>query len=433
MEKIQRELNYEGMVVVKAQGRSGGMALLWKQENQTTLLSFSNYHIDIKTKSFRVGRWRFTGFYGEPNRRKTWDLLRNFSRDSNLPWCVIGDLNNIVSQSDKRGGAPYPTWLVEGFNETLVDSGLVDMHIIVHQFTWERSRGSPSDHSPIYLDTRSNFSESKSERKFKFKNAWLAEPMCFQLVKDSWKVYASDNVRDKVLRCSHSLASWDSEVKGNFSGRIKKCKAELKNLRNKTDAESLEKFKEAKQKLFLILDQNEMFWRQRSKQLWLQAGDKNTRYFHAAASERRRSNAIQKLQNTEVLMVKKLFAEGIMLDGLNETNLVLISKKKNPSMVSDLRPISLCNVLIKIITKVMENRLKVLLDVVVSETQSAFTPGRLISDNILVSYEVMHYLKNRTYGKEGFMAIKLDMSKAYDRLEWVFMKDVLLRMGFCEH
>lgn len=85
--------------------------------------------------------------------------------------------------------------------------------------------------------------------------------------------------------------------------------------------------------------------------------------------------------------------------------------------MGDLRPISLCNVLVKIITKVMVNRLKDLLTDIVAANQSAFIPGKLISDNILVSYEVMYYLKRKIRGKKGFMALKLDMSKAYGRVE----------------
>lgn len=84
----------------------------------------------------------------------------------------------------------------------------------------------------------------------------------------------------------------------------------------------------------------------------------------------------------------------------------------------------------KIITKVMANRMKSFLNSVVLQTQSAFILECLISDNIMVSYEIMHYLKGKKVGKDGYMALKLDMSKAYDRVEWEFLKAILLKMGF---
>lgn len=115
---------------------------------------------------------------------------------------------------------------------------------------------------------------------------------------------------------------------------------------------------------------------------------------------------------------------------MNDTSVVLIPKKANPEYVTDLRPISLCNVIYKIVAKMLTNRLKGVLGSVISESHSAFVPGRAITDNILISTEIMHYLKRKKQGRDGVAALKIDMSKAYDRVEWTFLKLIMLKMGF---
>ncbi|KAL8122327.1 hypothetical protein AgCh_018896 [Apium graveolens] len=557
MEWVRTRLGFQGMIVVEAIGRSGGLTLLWKETSQVTLRSLSKYHIDVEVTIAGLQPWRLTGFYGEPNRsqrRRTWELLRNLARDSNLPWCVIGDCNNIMAQLEKKGGALYPQWLLDGFNEVLAETGLNDLELYGHQYTWEKGRGTtswleirldramvteswfdlfptarlynlegtPSDHSPLLLMPTSN-STRMGKKRFRFKNAWLTEPLCKYIVSDAWEAEVDATILQKVRNCSDNLSLWGKEVTGCFGKRIKECKLKLKQLRTKRDEVSVVEYEGLKKQLFLILDQKEIFWRQRSKQLWLQAGDKNTRYFHGVYNTRRLSNTIHRLKNeagewvdwqnglqnlitqfytelftaantnhVEVIevvsqsitqvdniellqevtkeevklalfqmhpdkapgpdgmtpaffqkhweivgddmlrMTRHFFSTGEVLQDLNTTNIVLISKKKNPTMVSELRPIALCNVLMKVITKILANRMKNMLEKVVSESQSAFIPGCLISDNIMVSYEIMHYLKKKKISKDGYMDLKLDMSKAYDRVEWDFLKAIMRKMGFSE-
>ena len=121
---------------------------------------------------------------------------------------------------------------------------------------------------------------------------------------------------------------------------------------------------------------------------------------------------------------------GKLIRSINHTNITLIPKVKSPKKVTEYRPISLCNMLYKIISKVVANRLKTILPSIISETQSTFVPGHLITDNILVAFETFHYMQNNRRGKKRQVALKLDMSKAYDRVEWNFLTALMGKMGF---
>lgn len=84
---------------------------------------------------------------------------------------------------------------------------------------------------------------------------------------------------------------------------------------------------------------------------------------------------------------------------LNDTNLILIPKKDNVERMAKLRPIALCNIQYKILAKVLANRLKSILLVIIEENQFAFVPGRNITNNVLVAFEVIHFMKRKNYGQ----------------------------------
>jgi hypothetical protein len=310
---------------------------------------------------------------------------------------------------------------------------------------------------------------------------------------------------------------------GDLSRRIKETKKELeKCMRQPISQDKVSSEVRLKCKLELLEEMENTKWKQRAHAWWLRDGDRNTRYFHAAATTRKKNNMVKELRwedgsvvaagseltkyvlsyfqglftssggdRIEDLIQKviprvtenmnmHLMAEftcneikaalddignlkapgpdgmqsivykrywhimgdkivdeamqvlngGDMPEGWNDTFVTLIPKVKKPNRIKDLRPISLCNVLYKIVSKVLAKRLKSILPEVISGNQSAFVPGRLITDNVLIAYELSHYLMNKRDGKEGYAAVKADMSKAYDRVEWNFLEEMMKKMGF---
>ncbi|XP_031111969.1 uncharacterized protein LOC116015942 [Ipomoea triloba] len=126
-----------------------------------------------------------------------------------------------------------------------------------------------------------------------------------------------------------------------------------------------------------------------------------------------------------VRYVQEFFESGILPPGSNDTLISLIPKVSNPKSVKQLRPIGLlCNLSYKILTKRMTSRLKGIAKKLIGHHQTSFVPGRSVLDNILVYQEVLNSMKYKQ-GVKGWVVVKLDLEKAYDRLSWSFLEDTL--------
>lgn len=133
-----------------------------------------------------------------------------------------------------------------------------------------------------------------------------------------------------------------------------------------------------------------------------------------------------------IQLVRSFFQTGIMPAHINDTHIALIPKKLVPLIPADYRPISLCNVIYKIIAKCIANRLKPQLPDYIHASQEAFIEGRRISNNIIIAQEITHSFSLSSWKNKAFM-LKIDLAKAFDRLEWNFIVTALARKGLHIH
>ncbi|XP_023890148.2 uncharacterized protein LOC112002224 [Quercus suber] len=372
-------------------------------------------------------------------------------------------------------------WVRERLDRALVSTAWAQ-HFPTHQLF--HIANSASDHCILVLkDTPPRCKPRQRKKLFRFESMWINDESCSPVVEEAW---AKGMARAPISpysccleECRSALASWNSSTFGHVGKKIANLQRSLQDLESQKDNNHLlEEIEDTRRELNKLLDMEEAMWHQRTHISWLKQGDRNTSFFHTKASSSEElidaihpkvsahmnsfltrdfraeevTRALKQMFPTTAPgpdgmpplfyqqywpTVGKVITEtvldflnvGITPLNFNETHIVLIPKVKDPKHVQDFRPISLCNVAYKLASKILANRLKPFLPTLVCENQSAFVAERLITDNILVASETMFHISQKRKGKVGEMALKLDMSKAYDRVEWKCLEQIMVKLG----
>ncbi|XP_071916173.1 uncharacterized protein [Coffea arabica] len=265
-----------------------------------------------------------------------------------------------------------------------------------------------SDHNIILLETEPRI--RKPKRRFHFDPRWLQYREVEGLIQEAWgkNQVGSRAVRisRKIKQCRMSLSAWSRTLKLNSRMEIKRIKEEIQAARTRNGSDNKETIRMLRKQLSNAYKQEELYWNQRARIKWLQNGDKNTAYFHAVVKGRRKRNKISRLEKEQGGWC-----------ATEEEIAHFYSQLFTSSKPSEFDEI--LNGIPKTITEQMN-----------LYSQAAFVQNRQILDNVIVAHEYMHWLKSKREGNEGYMAIKLDLSKAYDRVEWNFLYAILCKMGF---
>jgi hypothetical protein len=129
---LKHDLGFPSAIVVKSEGLSGGLMLLWRREVTVAEISKSRSHIDVMLSCdrLRIAQWRLTGFYGEPRkeyRKESWYLMRFLRAQSSEPWLCLRDFNEVLDGGEQFGGNERERWQITAFQEVVSDCGLTDL------------------------------------------------------------------------------------------------------------------------------------------------------------------------------------------------------------------------------------------------------------------------------------------------------------------
>jgi hypothetical protein len=268
MEKLKWSMGFKHGVAVDCAGRSGGLALWWRDGVEVSVRPWCQYYIDAQI-TFEDKSWRFTGIYGEPRtemRNKMWEFLRYPRAQDDLPWLCAGDFNEALSQSEQLGGNLRSETQITAFRDCLLDCGLTDMGFHGYAYTWDNRReGSEniqvrldrgtatasflhmfphssmehvvteeSDHMALVIKVAdaSHTDKLVGDRGFMFEEMWTKHEDYERMITEAWELGRSpvsdiNGLWRRLQEMSKNMKKWSFETFGSVKAELKKLRAKL--------------------------------------------------------------------------------------------------------------------------------------------------------------------------------------------------------------
>ncbi|XP_074282452.1 uncharacterized protein LOC141606972 [Silene latifolia] len=329
---INRVDGYTG-VAVDSVGRSGGLAFLWKEGVSCVMRATAVHFMDFDVELDGL-KWRITGFYGWPtvqDMHLSWQLLRMLAGEGSGPWLCVGDFIEILYSTEMKRSS-RAQWQMNNFRDAVDEAGIRDLPMEGYAFTFdnrhvgEDNRQSRidramaneawfdlfpyarvlhlnrewSNHCPIkVVGDRRVGREGRGDRMFRFEHIWVGEEGREEAVRRGWSRGGGD-FTECLDWCARELVEWKGVSIRKILKSLVRKRERLKVL-NEGDR-SLGRVQERKRvvmEIAALLRQEEKFWRQRSRAIWLRDGDRNSKFFHRVASERRKKNFISKVSDDQ--------------------------------------------------------------------------------------------------------------------------------------
>ncbi|XP_048502962.1 uncharacterized protein LOC125498737 [Beta vulgaris subsp. vulgaris] len=459
----------------------GRIWLLWDSSRMDVNIARASnqfIHVEVSHRSSGKKFW-FTAIYGvndAAGRQQLWRDLVDIKRGIQSAWIIGGDFNNVLN-FDERIGSTISMDEVGPFRQCLRDCELHDVVCSGPFFTWSNKQEgvdrvfskidrvcvneqwedlfpdatstfyteSISDHCPcvVKLDTK----VLTKPRPFRFFNMWCQDDSFEDIVELGWqkRVYGVPMYRIvvKLKALKQNLKVLNRTKFSDVENEAERAAGELKRVQTQLHACPHDRTRDEKRTKVssTIVNEGKILSSEQQAELCrrFNAEDVKVALFDIEDNKApgpdgytscfyKRAWPIVGAEVTEAVL--EFFQTGRLLKQVNATTLCLVPKCDQPNDVSQFRPIACCNVLYKIISKMLCARLKKILPTLISPNQSAFIEGRVIIHNIFLCQDIMKHYKRKNMNER--CTIKVDLRKAYDSIQWEFIKELLQAMKFPE-